>query len=282
MAMIHTQLFDTADGLRAGMAAPWARECGALVLLSLGLEQADLARIAAAVSPDTAVLLADCYGIVGFAAEANRNLELLEAGRGKEYGGVGGDGGRGVVAVAFARGTVAVSTAAPPSEDASLHLVVASQGGDVGSFLRQHATAPYCGGIAKATFQYSVDERAFQVVPYFVVSELQSPDRSVGATSFTADVEAAVRALLARKPADASVEAVALFPCFMRGKNEYGDNDVEPAAVSALLPGVPIYGMFCHGELGPRSNLGFDSTEPPQRSCGQHSMTTIVAVHAAR
>jgi small ligand-binding sensory domain FIST len=78
------------------------------------------------------------------------------------------------------------------------------------------------------------------------------------------------------------VAAVALFPCFMRGKNEYGVNDVEPAAVAAQLPSVPVFGMFCHGELGPRRCLGFTIAEAPQQTCTQHSMTTIVAVHAVQ
>jgi small ligand-binding sensory domain FIST len=80
--------------------------------------------------------------------------------------------------------------------------------------------------------------------------------------------------------AAAGGDAVALFPCFMRGKNAYGRNPVEPDAVTALLPRTPIYGLFCHGERGPQTGLGFNSTPKPQHACTQHRMTTVVAVHA--
>ena len=102
-----------------------------------------------------------------------------------------------------------------------------------------------------------------------------------GATSFVSDPEGALRELLDQAPAGSEPRAVALFPCFMRGKNEYGRNDVEPEAVSKLLPGVPLFGMFCHGELGPGGSTGFETVGEPGQ-CRQHSMTTVVGVHAAR
>jgi hypothetical protein len=42
------------------------------------------------------VYLAETYGIIGFDEERQKNVELMEKGRGSEYGFVGGSGGRGV------------------------------------------------------------------------------------------------------------------------------------------------------------------------------------------
>jgi hypothetical protein len=102
-----------------------------------------------------------------------------------------------------------------------------------------------------------------------------------GTTSFTSDASGSVRELLEQLPEGHGAETVGLFPCFMRGINEYGEDNVESDAIAGLLPGKRVYGMFCHGELGPRRCLGFAPEAPPQKTCGQHSMTSIVAVHAA-
>jgi hypothetical protein len=227
------------------------------------------------------VFVADCYGILGFSAEQNRNLELMEAGRGTEYGGVGGGGGQGVVAVIFSGG-FAATVDAFPAESAAVHMAVAASGSSINTFLSKNATAAYYGGLAKATFRYDPQKQEFGKTPYFFVSALAEPDGAVGTTSFTSDAKGSVRGLLDSAPAGSAFDAVALFPCFMRGKNEYGANNVEPDAVSELLLGVPVYGMFCHGELGPSRCLGFAGSSFPQKDCRQHSMTTIVAVHASK
>ena len=113
------------------------------------------------------------------------------------------------------------------------------------------------------------------------MSSRRSADSAVGVTSFTGDAKDAIQELVGRMPPGFQAEAVALMPCFMRGKNRYGKNDVEPGVVSELLPGVPIFGMFSHGEFGPKQCLGFDSDQGPE-TCGSHSMTSIVAIHASR
>jgi hypothetical protein len=282
MIKIQTQLCQEVEELQATLSPSLAADgCDVIVLLALGFQPAAFVPLAKTVAVQTPVFLADCYGILGFSTEAGRNIELMEAGRGREYGGVGGDGGRGVVAVAFSGGGVVATVDALPAEGTTAHMVVAASGSDISTFLARHAVAIYYGGLAKATFRYVPDQEQFAAVPYFFVSTVASPHHTVGTTSFTADVKSAVQALLNEAPVGSQVDTVALFPCYMRGKNEYGINNVEPDAVSALLPQVPVYGMFCHGELGPRQCLGFDSTRKPQQVCTQHSMTTIVAVHAA-
>lgn len=283
MIKIQTQLCKDVEALQATMGPRLAAGgCDVLVLLALGCKPAAFVPVAKTVASGTPVFLADCYGILGFSAEAGRNVEFMEAGRGREYGGVGGDGGQGVVAVAFFGGGVIATVDALPTEETTAHMVVAAAGSPVGAVLARQARSIYYGGLAKATFRYVPDREQFEAVPYFFVSTLATPRRRVGTTSFTSDVKGAVQTLLNQAPAGSQVEAVALFPCFMRGKNEYGINNVEPDAVSELLPQVPVYGMFCHGELGPRQCMGYDSTQKPQQFCTQHSMTTIVAVHAAQ
>ena len=283
MIKIQTQLCKDVETLQATMGPRLAAgTCDVLVLLALGFKPAALVPFAKTVAPGTPVFLADCYGILGFSAEEGRNVELMEAGRGREYGGVGGDGGQGVVAVAFSGGGVIATVDTLPAEGTTAHMVVAAAGSNVGAVLARQAKSIYYGGLTKATFRFVPDREQFEAVPYFFVSTVATPRRMVGTTSFTANVKGAVRTLLNQAPTGSQVEAVALFPCFMRGKNEYGVNNVEPDAVSELLPHVPVYGMFCHGELGPKQCLGFDSTRKPQQVCTQHSMTTIVAVHAAR
>ncbi len=279
---IQTQLCADVEELRTVVAPRLTGGCDVIVLLALGIEPAAFIPFAKAVTPGPQVLLADCYGILGFSATEGRNIELMEAGRGREYGGTGGDGGQGVVVVAFAGGGVLTSAETLPSEGVTAHLVVAGGGSDIGAVLARQSAVTYYGGVAKATYRYVPYEERFEPIPYFSVSTLAKPDSTVGISSFTADAAGSVKTLLDQAPAGARVEVVALFPCFMRGKNEYGVNNVEPDAVARLLPGIPIFGMFCHGELGPRRCMGFDSTEPPQQSCTLHSMTTIVAVHAAR
>ena len=279
MARIATQLFADAPALERGWDAETLNNASAVVLLALGIEPARLSAFAARVPPSVPVLLADCYGIVGFSTDQGRNLELMEAGRGQEYGGPGGDGGQGVVAVVFSSGFVA-SPQDPPHE-ATSHLVVSPSGG-ITSYLSRNKIGPYYGGVAKQTLRLAPERGQFERVPQFFISSLPSATTGVGLTSFTGDVTAATKQLVDQMPAPLQAEAVALMPCFMRGKNNYGKNDVEPTAISKLLPGVPLFGMFCHGELGPAGCLGFGTTEPPPGNCRMHSMTSVVAVHAAQ
>lgn len=282
MAPIQTRLYANPAELQVFIGSSMTSDCAAVVLFGLGFGPSAFVPFAANFGTKTPVFLADCYGILGFSAAENRNIELMEAGRGQEYGGVGGDGGAGVVAVAFSGTNVAASTTTLPGEGCAAHLVVAAHGSDCNALLARHASAAYYGGIAKATYRYAPDTGRFETVPYFFVSHLSSPGHGVGTTSFTTHVTDAVQALLDQAPAGSRAQAVALFPCFMRGKNEYGVNNVEADAVSTLLPNVPVFGMFCHGELGPKRLLGFAVDHHPQQSCGLHSMTTIVAVHTVQ
>jgi hypothetical protein len=282
MGNIWTQLFQDAEDVEAALAGHLGQETDVVVLFSLGIDGKDLVPAARSVPDSIPVLLADCYGVLGYIPEQGRNLELMESGRGMEYGGVGGDGGQGVVAVVFSGGGAVATTDALPAEGVTSHMAVTAGGAT--SFLDKHGSAVYYGGVAKGTHRFDRGKGQFESVPHFFVSTLASDaTSSVGTTSFSSDARGSVKELLDQLPAGSRVQAVGLFPCFMRGKNTYNENNVEPDAVGELLPEVPIFGMFCHGELGPGGCQGFDPDGKQALSaCRQHSMTSIVAIHALR
>ena len=58
--------------------------------------------------------------------------------------------------------------------------------------------------------------------------------------------------------------------------------NVEPDAIRGLLPDVPLFGMFCHGELGPTNAIGFTPQGASDTPCRTHSMTTIAAIYASK
>ena len=54
---------------------------------------------------------------------------------------------------------------------------------------------------------------------------------------------------------------------------------VETGAIGEVMPGLRMYGMFAHGELGPSSFKGFSTTAAGPVASEQHSMTSILAIH---
>lgn len=124
MSKIQTRLCRDVQDLHSTMGEAVADGPDAVVLFALGLEPPSLVPFAGSVAGDAPVLLADCYGILGFSADEGRNIELMEAGRGREYGGPGGDGGRGVVAVVFSGGGTVASWDELPAR-ATSHMAVA-------------------------------------------------------------------------------------------------------------------------------------------------------------
>ena len=55
-------------------------------------------------------------------------------------------------------------------------------------------------------------------------------------------------------------------PCFTRGVGQCGA-ELGPDELSAALPGVRLYGMFAHGELGPSAFAGFAGADTPAQPC---------------
>ena len=248
-----------------------------LVLMSLGADHTALLNAVKEASIQCPVYLTETYGVIGYDVEAQRHVELMEKGRGSEYGFKGGSGGQGCLVIAYSEGAVAGHTAEFPSDASSL-LVVADGSK---SFARVADRAPlHYGGITKEAFVRR-DDGTLEPVPFFWVA---SPTKSepTGVATFTEDAGGAASSLLTKVPQGWKPASVGLFPCFTRGVNLYDAEDVESTAIGTALQGeasgARIYGMFAHGELGPSDFAGFTSeaTAVPHE---QHSMTSILTVH---
>ena len=250
-----------------------------LVLMSLGADHAALLSAVSDCGIKCPIFLTETYGIIGFDEELSRNVELMEKGRGSEYGFRGGSGGQGCLIVAYSGGASAGHTASfPRPEDVSSLMVVADTSK---AFAKVAGDAPlHYGGITKEAFVLT-EGGALEKVPYFWVAS-PAGDEPIGVSTFTDDAAGATSALLGRLPAGWRPNAVGLFPCFTRGVNLYGEEDVESSAVAgAGLPAsTRVYGMFAHGELGPSSFSGFvRGASEAMVEHKQHSMTSILAIH---
>jgi hypothetical protein len=214
----------------------------------------------------------------------------MEEGRGSEYGFVGGSGGQGFLVAGFSNGARIghAVVGAEPFLSSAPSMVVADGSGSWARYIQSANYAPllYYGGISKTCFR--LDDNQSTEVPYFFVSEFSPSEEcpNVGVTIFAEEKEAgpAVQSLLSAVPAGrAASNVVGLFPCFTRGVNQYGRENVESSQVVQALPRARVYGMFAHDELGPVVFVGF----PPRSAsatrspipCTQHSMTSILALH---
>ena len=134
------------------------------------------------------------------------------------------------------------------------------------------------GGITKEAWELK-DDGSLHAVPYFWVASTADAEPTGVLATQDAVGQAAAALLQKLPPALAPSGAVGAFPCFTRGVNQYGAEHVEPDELSAALPGVRLYGMFAHGELGPSAFAGFAGADTPAQPCTQHSMHTVLAVH---
>jgi hypothetical protein len=122
----------------------------------------------------------------------------------------------------------------------------------------------------------------------FWVGESAASGSRTGVKTFTEEAEEATKALLENIPEGFKATGhVGLFPCFTRGVNQYGKENIETAAIQAALesqaPKIPLrsYGMFAHGELGPSTFSGFPSKSNQAVECEQHSMSSILSIHTS-
>ena len=255
--------------------APASAALNALVLMSLGLEHRQLLNAVSEAGVQCPVYVTETYGILGYDEGAGRNVELMEKGRGSEYGFVGGSGGQGCLVLAYSGGAAAGHTAAWPADAASMMVVADGSGAFAAAGA---ASAPlHYGGITKEAWVLSGG--ALQPVPFFWVASVAGGAAPVGVTTFTGEAGEAALGLLEQEPGP--VSAVGLFPCFTRGVNKYDAEDVETAAIAQVVGASRrMYGMFAHGELGPSRFSGFDSAAPAGGvPSEQHSMTSILALH---
>lgn len=274
---VDTVLVREASSLagRIKSVAPASAALNALVLMSLGLEHRLLLNAVSEAGVQCPVYVTETYGILGYDEGAGRNVELMEKGRGSEYGFVGGSGGQGCLVLAYSGGAAAGHTAAWPADAASMMVVADGSG----AFAAAAASAPlHYGGITKEAWVLS--NGALQPVPFFWVASVAGGAAPVGVTTFTGEAGEAALGLFEQAPGP--VSAVGLFPCFTRGVNKYDAEDVETAAIAQVVGASRrMYGMFAHGELGPSRFSGFDSAAPaggPVPS-EQHSETSILALH---
>ena len=256
--------------------------CDALVLLSLGVEHSQLVDAVQQVGFDCPVFISETYGILGTDIETGENIELMEKGRGSEYGFCGGSGGQGCLAVGYSQGVESGYASMEFPSNASTLMVIADQSG---SWEKDRAKAPlHYGGITKTAWRLDQTTKRLEQVPYFWIADTSG--EPVGVSTFTGDAQQATASLLSKVPSGYQASGtIGLFPCFTRGVNQYGKEHVEPQAVEKAMVGVSkgsedtrIYGMFAHGELGP-STFGDFITESNSIPCTQHSMTTILSVH---
>ena len=222
-----------------------------LVLMSLGADHAALLSAVSDCGIKCPIFLTETYGIIG----------------------------QGCLIVAYSGGASAGHTASfPRPEDVSSLMVVADTSK---AFAKVAGDAPlHYGGITKEAFVLT-EVGALEKVPYFWVAS-PAGDEPIGVSTFTDDAAGATSALLGRLPAGWRPNTVGLLPCFTRGVNLYGEEDVESSAVAgAGLPAsTRVYGMFAHGELGPSSFSGFvRGASEAMVEHKQHSMTSILAIH---
>ena len=98
----------------------------ALVIFSLGADHSRLQEAAAQVV-DCPCYITETYGIIGYDETVGENIELMEKGRGSEYGYVGGSGGRGCLVAGFSGGAVSGHDDDTFPETASNLMVIADQ-----------------------------------------------------------------------------------------------------------------------------------------------------------
>jgi len=232
----------------AAKCAPFARffdlEC--VVFLSCGVDPAIVAQAAGGalglhgVCP---VFIADCRGVIGWDADAGGNTELLEDS-------LGGLSENGVVVAAFrggchepsslAEGTKAANQALP--EGRALHLVVRASGVPL-----TPPSGMIYGGIAKACYELEhsgdlTEVSQFAVsTPFAVLSAFQRRDAG----------EVAKECLEMLPPPAKPPIAMGYFSCPSRGRNKYGEEGFEAAAIAEQgLGGIRIFGMYAEA-LGP-------------------------------
>jgi len=229
----------------AAKCAPFARffdlEC--MVFLSCGVDAAIVAKAAGGalglhgVCP---VFIAECQGVIGWDPDAKANAEMFEE---------SGSGESGIVVAAFRGGCHEPSCVAEAAtanqglpEGRALHLVVRAAG--------VPSTPPsgmIYGGIAKACYQleHSGDLKKvsqFSIsTPFAVLSAFDRRDAG----------EVASECLSMLPPPATPPIAIGYFSCPSRGRNKYGEDGVEAAAIAKQgLGGIRMFGMYAE-VLGP-------------------------------
>ena len=162
----------------------------AVLLFSLGANHNHLLSAVSCSGIRCPVFLSETYGIIGFDKSIDKNIELMEKGRGTEYGCRGGDGGQGVVVVAFRGGTIVATHEAIP--DGSLAVLVLTSNSSPQNFLRSFSCL-YYGGVSKANYVLAEDK--FTSVENILVASAYGEGAGLTVASVTEDISKVVIAL---------------------------------------------------------------------------------------
>lgn len=138
------------------------------------------------------VYLCDSYGIIGYEQSLGRNIELMEKGRGQEYGFRGGSGGEGCLVTAFGDGAVLGHDTKFPSNAATL-MVVADTSGQWGE-VASKAPVHY-GGVTKQIWKVKEGSDQLEQVPYVWVAAKEKNGQPTGISTFTGDARRRLRRL---------------------------------------------------------------------------------------
>ena len=152
----------------------------ALVFLSLGMDHPTLLTAIQRLRDERLtcpVYFTETYGILGFDDDLGKNVEIMEKGRGTEYGCQGGNGGEGCLVVGYSSddgdggGKVLSGTGPDFPPNARSLMVIADQSGSWGN---DKVKAPiHYGGITKTTWK--VDQADDGIASY--VDEILVVDR---------------------------------------------------------------------------------------------------------
>lgn len=245
----------------------------ALALFSLGADHSKLIDCVAKVK--CPVYLTETYGIIGYDEELKQNIELMEKGRGSEYGLRGGSGGQGCLVVGVTDAITGHGDLMNIPENISSLMVVADDSKTFAKDYGNSNTPLHYGGITKKAWKISSDGK-LEPIPYFWIANGAS---FVGVTSFTGDASTATKQLLSKKPFGCKVDCIGLFPCFSRGVNQYNAENVETQEISSVINNIRIYGMFAHGELGPSNQFNGFVNDRNEIQCEQYGLTSILSIH---
>jgi len=184
------------------------------------------------------------------------------------------------VAVLFSSGAVAAHGDVIFPEELASMMVIEDTGNE---FTSSSTVKPvHYGGVSKENYVFG-ENGELERTPFFWVGSKEQ-DLPVGISTFTGEADAACAKLMGQISDGYTLSGdVGLFPCYTRGFNLYGKEDVESSAIAKTMTeaNARIYGMFAHGELGPSQFSGF-ADKAGKVPCEKHSGTSILSMHSMK
>ncbi|CAE8596882.1 unnamed protein product [Polarella glacialis] len=216
-------------------------DLSAVVFLSLGVSEEIITSAAGGalgLHGACPVFIADCHGIIGFDEFQKKNIELMGSD-------VGGNGGAGVVVVAF-RGKAYTTTIGEGGVTnlGESHLLIGSSDA---KYEQTQSGAVY-GGRAQKCFVIESSTGVLREIASFAVSG----DVTSAVGTFSGDAGVGAQGIVQSLPSMTGVNAAGYFPCYSKGFNKYGSDGVEPGKFTGIgMQKVRLFGMFPKGTFGP-------------------------------